>query len=122
MNLAQILAYFQIMNVSERGSNFPHVHVHFTFILRSFYIHSWVALKYKRSNKMEKIVYNPGLQHLAEKVFLNLGGKDLEICVETNINAVQWNLKKEPLVDLLCYSSPTVQDDFRKRILEISNL
>ena len=71
---------------------------------------------------MEKIISNPGLQHLAEKVFLNLGGKDLEICVETNINAVQWNLKKEPLVDLLCYSSPTVQDDFRKRILEISNL
>ena len=71
---------------------------------------------------MKNLINNPGLQHLAEKVFLNLGGKDLEICAETNINAVQWNLKKEPLVDLLCYSSPTVQDDFRKRILEISNL
>ena len=35
MNLAQIFADFQIMNVSERGSNYPRVHVHFTFILRS---------------------------------------------------------------------------------------
>ena len=70
---------------------------------------------------MNNLINNPGLQHLAEKVFLNLGGKDL-VCVETNINVVQWNLKKEPLVDLLCYSSPTVQGDFRKRILEISNL
>ena len=31
---------------------------------------------------------------------------------------LQWNLKKEVLVDLPCYSSPAVQDDFRKKILE----
>ena len=29
-----------------------------------------------------------------------------------------WNLKKEALVDLPCYTSPAVQDDFRKRIRE----
>ena len=32
---------------------------------------------------------------------------------------LQWNLKKEVFVDLPCYSSPAVQDDFRKRIWEI---
>ena len=31
---------------------------------------------------------------------------------------LQWELKKEDLVDLPCYSSPAVQDDFRKRIFE----
>ena len=28
----------------------------------------------------------------------------------------QWNLKKDALADLPCYSSPAVQDDFRKEI------
>ena len=35
------------------------------------------------------------------------------------ISYLQWNLKKEAFVDLPCYSSPAVQDDFRKRIWEI---
>ena len=30
-----------------------------------------------------------------------------------------WNLEKEDLVDFPCYTSPDVQDDFRKRIREI---
>ena len=34
------------------------------------------------------------------------------------ISYLQWNLKKEPLVDLLCFTSPEVQDDFRKKIRE----
>ena len=33
---------------------------------------------------MEKLICNPGLQHLAEKVFLNLDGKDLKICGQIN--------------------------------------
>ena len=33
---------------------------------------------------MEKIIINPGLQHLAEKVFLNLDTEDLKICAEIN--------------------------------------
>ena len=32
---------------------------------------------------------------------------------------LQWKLKKEALVDLPCYSSPEVQDDFRNKIWEI---
>ena len=34
--------------------------------------------------KMEKIINNPGLQHLAEKVFSNLELKDLEVCAMIN--------------------------------------
>ena len=111
---------------------------------------------------MEKIVGNPGLQHLAENVFWNLDVEDLKLCAQINlgcnqilknpifclrkfehiskenqkdwINAIQsvknpdkgiaiisyfqWNLKKDALVDLPCYSSPAVQDDFRMRIWE----
>ena len=166
-------------------------------------------------SKMEKIVSNPGFQHLAEKVFLNLDVEDLKICGQTNqsckqmlekplfwltnfrclskeskknwveiirsvmnsdyekiitsyfkwilskevgvmdlpcfwfqkfrrlsekhqndwikvneseknsekekaiMSYLQWNLKKEGLVDLPCYTSPAVQDDFRKIIREI---
>ena len=32
---------------------------------------------------------------------------------------LQWNFRKEVLVDLPCYTSPTVQDDFWKKIYEI---
>ena len=111
---------------------------------------------------MEKIVSNPGLQHLAEKVFWNLDIEDLKFCAKINqsckeilqnpmfclrkfkhlskenrkdwikamqsvknsdkgiaiISYLKWNWKKEASVDLPCYSSPAVQDDFRKKILE----
>ena len=114
---------------------------------------------------MEKIISNPGLQHLAEKVFWNLDVEDLKICAKINqspkkilqnpifalrkfenlskknrlewtkviqlvknsdkgiaiISYLRWNLKKEALVDLPCYSNPDVQDDFKKRIREICN-
>lgn len=107
---------------------------------------------------METIINNPGLQHLAEKVFWNLDVEDLKICAQINqsskqilenpmfwvnkfkslskenqkdwikviktvnsdkenliISYLQWNLMKEA-VDLPCYSSPAVQDDFRNKI------
>ena len=35
------------------------------------------------------------------------------------ISYLQWNLKKEAFLDLPCYSSPAVQDDLRKKIIEI---
>ena len=35
------------------------------------------------------------------------------------ISYLQWNLKKETLVDFPCFTSPDVQDDFKKRIMEI---
>ena len=38
---------------------------------------------------MEKIINNPGLQHLAEKVFLNLEQEDLEICMMINQSSKQ---------------------------------
>ena len=34
------------------------------------------------------------------------------------ISYLKWNLKKDVLVDLPCYSSPAVQDDFRKKICQ----
>ena len=33
---------------------------------------------------MDKIISNPDLQHLAEKVFWNLDSEDLEICAQVN--------------------------------------
>ena len=112
---------------------------------------------------MEKIISNPGLQHLVEKVFWNLDIEDLKICAMVNqsckqilqnpifclrkienlsrknqldwikiiksvknsdkgiaiLSYLKWNLKKG-VVDIPCYSSPSVQDAFRKKILEIS--
>ena len=35
------------------------------------------------------------------------------------ISYLRWNLKKDVLVDLPCYTSSAVQDDFRKKIWEI---
>ena len=39
---------------------------------------------YQVSTKMETIINNPGLQHLAEKVFLNLDVEDLKNCEHIN--------------------------------------
>ena len=44
---------------------------------------------------MEKIINNPGLQHLAEKVFLNLNVKDMKICAEINQSCKQ--ILKNPM-------------------------
>ena len=35
------------------------------------------------------------------------------------VSYLQWNLKKDALVDLPCFNNPDVQDDFRKRIRKI---
>ena len=39
--------------------------------------------------KMENIIINPGLQHLAEKVFWNLDVEDLKICTQINQSCKQ---------------------------------
>ena len=44
---------------------------------------------------MEKIISNPGLQHLAEKVFLNLENEDLKICEQINQSCKQ--ILKNPM-------------------------
>ena len=109
---------------------------------------------------METIICNPGLQHLAEKVLLNLDPSKLKICRQINqyckqilikpifclrkfkglskknenewikviqsvknsdegiavISYLKWNLKKDKLVDLPCYSIPDIQNDFRNTV------
>ena len=54
------------------------------------------GLIFKESNtdqlslsKMETIISNPGLHHLAEKVFWNLDGEDLKICAQMNQSCKQ---------------------------------
>ena len=108
---------------------------------------------------MEKIISNPGLQHLVEKVFWNLDVEDLKICAQINqsckqilqnpifylskfkhlstekrkdwikaiqsvkncnkgitiISYLEWNHKKQ-IFDPPCYSSTSVQDEFRMKI------
>ena len=44
---------------------------------------------------MEKIISNPGLQHLAEKVFLNLDVDVLKICGQINKSCKQ--ILKQPM-------------------------
>ena len=38
----------------------------------------------KNDNTLEKILNNPGLQHLAENIFDNLNFEDLVVCLEIN--------------------------------------
>ena len=49
------------------------------------------------------------------KVIQSVKNSDKGISI---ISYLQWNLKKEALVDLPCYTSPTIQKNFRKRIRE----
>ena len=53
------------------------------------------------ASKMEKIISNPGLQHLAEEVFWNLDIQDLDVCTQVNQsckqileNPIFWTKKK----------------------------
>ena len=57
---------------------------------------SFGILIFKESNtdqlslsKMETIISNPGLHHLAEKVFWNLDGEDLRNCAQINQSCQQ---------------------------------
>ena len=85
---------------------------------------------------MEKIINNPGLQHLAEKVFWNLVVEDLKIC--SKINEACKQILRKPMFWLEKFVSlskeiertgsklsnkkriltKAVQDNFRKIILE----
>ena len=44
--------------------------------------------------QMEKIIRNPGLQHLAEEVFWNLNVEDLKVCAQINQSILQTNFAK----------------------------
>ena len=52
---------------------------------------------------MEKIISNPGLQHLAEKVFWDLSAEDLKICAQINQSCMGEHL-------------PTTGDIFKKNV------
>ena len=49
------------------------------------------------------------------KVIQSVKNSDKRIAI---ISYLKWNLKKDELVNLLCYSSPAVQNDFNQKILE----
>ena len=60
---------------------------------------------------MEKIISSPGLQHLAEKVFLDLDVEDLKICGQTNQSCKQ--MLEKPLFWLMnfnCLSTESKKD------------
>ena len=61
----------QIQNLIEKNDN-----------LEKYYLS-------KNDNTLEKILNNPGLQHLAEFIFDNLKYKDLEICRGINQSSKQ---------------------------------
>ena len=61
----------QIQNLIEKNDN-----------LEKYYLS-------KNDNTLEKILNNPGLQHLAEFIFDNLKYEDLEICREINQSSKQ---------------------------------
>ena len=71
---------------------------------------------------MEKIISNPGLQHLAENVFLNLDIEDLKICGQINQSCKQ--ILEEPkfwLKKFKCLSEKN-QKDWIKAIKQVKSL
>ncbi len=78
---------------------------------------------------MEKIISNPGLQHLAEKVFWNLDVEDLKICGKINQSckkiledAMFWlgkfgNLSKENKKDWIKIIQSVKNSDYEKVII-----
>ena len=155
----QITKLMDLLEIPSKKRNFEEFQDQIK-MLKAFY-------QSKTDNSLEKILNNPGLQHIAEKIVENLKYEDLEMIGEINQSSKQilnhqmkkpmfllrkfrgltkknqnnwikvieseknfnkekaiasyllWNLKKDALVNLSHYSSPTVQDDFRKTIREI---
>ena len=92
-------------------------------------ISSKVALKLIRSlktipnlvSKMERIISNPGLQHLAEKVFFNLDDESLKNCGQINQSCKQ--ILKNPMFWLKKFRSLTKENlkDWIKVIKPVKN-
>ena len=55
----------------------------------SFTINTLQVQSYQSSPKMENIITNPGLQHLAEEIFWNLDVKNLKNCAQINQSCKQ---------------------------------
>ena len=70
---------------------------------------------------MEKIINNPGLQHLVEKVFFNLNVEELKICEQINQSCEQ--ILKNPMFWLKKFGSISKenQKDWIKVIKLVKN-
>ena len=70
---------------------------------------------------MEKIIRNPGLQHLAEKVFWNLNAEDLKNCAQINQTCKQ--ILQNPIFCLKKFEGLSKQNrkDWIKVILSLKN-
>ena len=79
----------------------------------------------KNNNAFEKILNNPGLQHLAENIFGNLNLEDLEVCQEINQSSKQIldNQMDKPMFLLSKFSglSKETQKDWIKVIESSKN-
>ena len=69
---------------------------------------------------MEKIVNNPGLQHLAEKVFFNLNVKDLKMCARINQSCQQ--ILENPMFWLRIFGDILSKEDQNESIKIIQSL
>ena len=72
--------------------------------------------------QMEKIIKNPGLQHLAEEVFWNLDVEDLKICAQINQSCKQ--ILQNPIFCLSKFEhlSKENQNEWIKVIQSVKNL
>ena len=163
----KVTKLMDLLKIPAKKQNFEELHNQIQILmeentkLMAFYLS-------KTNNTLEKILNNPGLQHLAEKIFENLNYDYLVICQGINQSSKQileyqmskplfflrkfkglseenqkdwtkiiesaknskkekaisaylrWNLKKDSMVNLPCYSSSAVQEGFRSRLRKIS--
>ena len=81
-------------------------------------VHEYLTSSNVISLKMENITNNPGLQHLAEKVFLNLDYEDLENCGKINQSCK--NILENPIFWTKKFSKKN-QNDWAKAIQSAKN-
>ena len=74
-----------------------------------------------KTSKMETIITNPGLQHLAEEVFWNLDFEDLKICAQINLSCKQ--ILQNPIFCLSKFEHMTKKnkEDWIKAIQSVKN-
>ena len=65
---------------------------------------------------MEKIITIPGLQHLAEKVFLDLDVQDLNMCAQINQSCKQ--ILESPIFWMKKFRSPSKQENQKEWIFK----
>ena len=83
----QITKLMDLLEIPEEKRNFEEMQDQIQK-LKTFYLS-------KTDNTLEKILNNPGLQHLAENIFWNLDVEDLKICGQINQSCKQ--IMKNPM-------------------------